>query len=727
MLKLYIDGHPVNISKGTRTDYYEKNPFFTNEGDYTLDIDINLNDPQNAKLYNYIHRMDRVRRTSRREAILMDERGVLMRGQEVVLGTQNGVAKIQIVGGVSELNYLMGDKKLQDLDLWSPFDSDEVVYPPVCSFNESPHAEFGLMDSTQFDDSESARKLVWQIVNNPNWRVSDNALVQSNPCPQPYFWAIINRVITALGFGVGTNVVQTDPRYSQMIMVHAFRSRYIADILPRWTVSEFFDEIQKFFNVIVSVNKATHEVNIEHAWSFLDPTTMVTVKHEDIIDLVEKDFDHENEMTMVSYNSVHYKLTDKTINKYAALEANLVRDCDIIAAETVSGARAYDAHYNVGIWKAIIGDESFLQETSPTPGVEGNYGRHRIFTQTIDGEERRFVLWSVEDNYCAMKMVDMFGSKKSVREGDPDVEMRIVPARMVTSPIKGNNSHWWQYPLPAVDGEASSQKGFSVGMYQSEEPNENINDDIKTGYKEEESDDRADVMFAAFYFGQLPINWEDPVSQTPSGLVVPVASPDYLVQLHRLSDSPADGIFWRCARTIKLGSDLNRTMAIRGEHGMDAYSYSKNPLVDTSVEYKVRFRCARALDVRRVWLIENRRFYCKELKYDIADGRRSEVVEGRFFPLLEAGAGEGGESVFYVSYNLSRVVIDHRVLEVAANDTLHLELKLEGGGSASAVIAGTIVMGNVDVTSSALTVSGRTATVHIDHVTGDVLVKAWKA
>ena len=44
MLKLYIDGHPVNISKGTRTDYYEKNPFFTNEGDYTLDIDINLND-----------------------------------------------------------------------------------------------------------------------------------------------------------------------------------------------------------------------------------------------------------------------------------------------------------------------------------------------------------------------------------------------------------------------------------------------------------------------------------------------------------------------------------------------------------------------------------------------------------------------------------------------------------------------------------------------------------
>ena len=51
MLKLYIDGHPVNISKGTRTDYYEKNPFFTNEGDYTLDIDINLNDPQNAKPY----------------------------------------------------------------------------------------------------------------------------------------------------------------------------------------------------------------------------------------------------------------------------------------------------------------------------------------------------------------------------------------------------------------------------------------------------------------------------------------------------------------------------------------------------------------------------------------------------------------------------------------------------------------------------------------------------
>ena len=167
-------------------------------------------------------------------------------------------------------------------------------------------------------------------------------------------------------------------------------------------------------------------------------------------------------------------------------------------------------------------------------------------------------------------------------------------------------------------------------------------------------------------------------------------------------------------------------MALNGSNGLYENYYALNPRVDTSVEYTIRFRTTGSHDVRKVWLIANRRFYCRELKYDISAGRRSEIAEGVFFPLTAAGQSEGGESVHYVTYNLSRVVIEHRVLSVMDQESLYLEMKLDGGGSASATVHCLVLMDNVDVTSSVFTNYGRRATVYIEHVTGDVYVKAWK-
>ena len=167
------------------------------------------------------------------------------------------------------------------------------------------------------------------------------------------------------------------------------------------------------------------------------------------------------------------------------------------------------------------------------------------------------------------------------------------------------------------------------------------------------------------------------------------------------------------------------TMAIVGEYGMDANSYSLNPHVDTATEYHIQFRGRADMDVRKIWLVGNRKFYCKELKCQISAGKRSEIVEGTFFPLLMAGASEGGETLYYITYNLSRVVIENRVPEVSSNESLHLVLTLATGGSASLVVNALVTMGGVDVTSSVFTRSGRKGMIDIEHVTGDVYIQAW--
>jgi hypothetical protein len=236
-------------------------------------------------------------------------------------------------------------------------------------------------------------------------------------------------------------------------------------------------------------------------------------------------------------------------------------------------------------------------------------------------------------------------------------------------------------------------------------------------------------MFAAFYLGEISVNWEASGNNVPSGLKLPLASPDWQVQLMRLKGDPGSSRFWKSARQVRLGSET-LTMAINGTNGMDAYTYSKNSTADASVIYTICFKNFKQRDVRKVWLIDNRMFYCQELKFAIRGGKRSEIVEGKFIPMLaSAEQGESGEVEYYVEYDLNRVIVEGaRVTYVMAGDTLRVDLKLTAGGSGSATIGGSVEMGGVDVTSTAWHTGSAwgTAYVEIASVTGDVFIQAWR-
>ena len=729
-MRLYIGGALVHLPSNFSTEYYSKSPYFTNEGDFTLNIDLDLKDPVNARCYAHIHRIDRTKRTQRRDAYLQDETGIVVQGKEVLLDVTDEKASIQIVGGASELNYEIGDKNISDLDLWKGFDrtGGEVAFFPVCALNESEYAEYDLISGDEYESETGLRKQKWAIINRPRLNNNATQYVMSYDIGQPYFWAIMERVITALGFDIGTNVLKTDTRYNRMVMVHAIRSPYIADILPDWKVSKLFDEIQRFFNVVVNVDVSTHSVKIIHAHQFFTDDNMEEVKHSDILS-VDKAYDNDKGMTMVDYAAVHYGFTNKDVNKYSDISEKLKVVCTIQNGVSVSTGDNYDRNHYSYLWQSIM-NSGWQSENDIPSTIKDFYGDRVILKDTFSNEDRFFVLWSIEDDFCTFKMVDAFGAKTSHRQGASDVELHIVPVRMASSPIQGRGNSWWQYPLPAVDGEASSYKGTTWGGSAAipEEPDTNINEDIKRGYKEEGTN-RADVMFAAFYLGEISVNWEASGNNVPSGLKLPLASPDWQVQLMRLKGDPGSSRFWKSARQVRLGSET-LTMAINGTNGMDAYTYSKNSTADASVIYTICFKNFKQRDVRKVWLIDNRMFYCKELKYTIRDGKRSEIVEGTFLPVLSSSnQGESGEVEYYVSYNLDRVLVSgNRPTVVTAGEPFRVDLQLTAGGSGSSTINGSVEMGGVDVTATAWHAGSTwgTAYVEIANVTGDVFIQAWR-
>ena len=120
MTRLFIEGKEVALPSDLVLDFYSQNPFFTKNGDYTFDMDIDLAHPNNRLIYQSINRLDVTKRPTNRSAVLMCGPMEIIRGTEVILSIEENVAKIQIVGGNSELNYLSGGEQT----LWN----DRLAY-----------------------------------------------------------------------------------------------------------------------------------------------------------------------------------------------------------------------------------------------------------------------------------------------------------------------------------------------------------------------------------------------------------------------------------------------------------------------------------------------------------------------------------------------------------------------------------------------------------------------
>ncbi|WP_072532267.1 hypothetical protein [Bacteroides ilei] len=73
MTRLFIDGQEVVLSDNFELELITENPYFTRNGEYTYDIDIDLRDPGNRRIYQNINRSDVTKGVENRKATLIDD------------------------------------------------------------------------------------------------------------------------------------------------------------------------------------------------------------------------------------------------------------------------------------------------------------------------------------------------------------------------------------------------------------------------------------------------------------------------------------------------------------------------------------------------------------------------------------------------------------------------------------------------------------------------------
>ena len=635
MLKLIIDGQDVVLPADFSAEYHITNPYFTREGEHTYDIELDITNPVNAKIYGHINRYDVVSWPKGRTAVLVTEQGTIMRGTEVVLEMDETSVRIQLVAGTSELNYLSGkDMMLQDLGIATPepqgddalnsldgsYPTWEYVCAPFCTYNETETKDYEFIAN---EEGVPVSERNFSIYNLPHleWAQGESGFVNATLVitfikPLYYLAAYIDRVFRFFGYEIGENAIGNDAVWKKVVMMK----------VPRWTVAKFIEEVEKFCNVVFDVNNIKKTVNIRDAAEFYGAGQYEIIQSKDVVAPVRKKFDAEGiDDNRVVYENVHFNLENSIENNFRSLPDEVRSACSVVNVTIDSYSGNMKKCFG-NIWQTIVGSDAWIGEEGIPTSISGGMV---LYYAKIYNEFHKFLIRSIKEGMTTMRICDELEPIYS--DNKNDLELNIIPTEMVSSFLQFDHSQGndkaLQYPMPLVRGKKIEPAG-KKGQRDSE--NTSLCDMIIDGPTEtDDSEDK--VMPVAFYFGRRPANWER--EDTGAAFIqLPVASPfnEVMIVRKRIQNLPAE--FWRNSKLAYLGN-YTLDMSLTGKNGLYNTRYSKNHTIDTTQQHIYTFKTKKVLDARKIFVINNQKYYCSELKYTLQGKGLSEMVEGTFYPI----------------------------------------------------------------------------------------------
>lgn len=190
MISLTINGQPALLKTGTSFKLTRENPYFTNSGDYTLDVQLPLDGcPENQRIFGALHRPETTKKKLLGKSfpfrLLAD--GVRLEGKAVVTAVTESDAKVQLLAGPSvlRLDFLdaAGEEKYIDrLKLGNAYDTVWEQHRPGEA--QTPLETMRLLCSPDFSEAQTEQLLhgpnaVTDCVCFPVWSQADEAW--SNP------------------------------------------------------------------------------------------------------------------------------------------------------------------------------------------------------------------------------------------------------------------------------------------------------------------------------------------------------------------------------------------------------------------------------------------------------------------------------------------------------------------------------------------------------------------
>lgn len=412
MTELIIDGIQAVLPQSFTIQVKRENPLITKNGEYTYDVTLDLSNPVNAELYKHLNRLNSVAEvTTKRSAVLIADNRVYCNGTEVITGWTDKTVTIQIASGNSELNYIIGGDReiasLTDMPVTDPSDSPwehmDATYPDI-SYCVAP----------VFDESLGSLCNAWGIkYYDVNPQVS--SFNSSYKFAQPFLLPYIKALLEALGYSLMSNALE-DTAYKELYICQTAHPMNWCEMLPKWTVTEFLEQVELMFNGIFVIDNRSKQVDFLLRRSFFQGQTSIHVS--DIDDVYEVEVDDEPDVEDMADANVSYKMDDSEFWRFHSLSESL---------RTIASVEHIPASFNpnaIDIYRLTLWFSDSAHQNKNIIYYDDKSGLSAIYKESIHRIRADQPTASLTPVYL---LVDDFAPL--IREdGKTDIELEIGPA-----------------------------------------------------------------------------------------------------------------------------------------------------------------------------------------------------------------------------------------------------------------------------------------------------------
>lgn len=589
MTELFIDGIEAVLPKDMSTEVKRENSFFTKNGEYTYDLTLKLNNKTNADLYKHLNRLNSVSEVkTKRTAVLIADNRVYCNGTEIITGWTDDEVKIQVASGNSELNYFIGsDLKISSLKICSESPINNV---PVKDMTTKLYPEISACLSPVLNRTTGSLVNEW-ILNKTTSTgiyelISKASFSEYDYISQPFLCSYINKLITAIGYNLVENALETS-KWKDLFICHLNETREWAEMLPGWTVKEFLEQIENLFNAsfVVDSKKKTARLLFNN-----DFYVNVEMKHvQSVVDEYEAEVDDKSDSKLHAQANIKYSFPDNSYYRHRCLPDTIAKNAKRVTIPKLFSEIAGDLNY-LFLWFSDAANQD--KNTIYTDELTG---REYIFQKVIDGIIPNPYYYEINE-FAPIQRED----------ATAEIELDIMP-------VEFSNWEWHNYNDGIIEDKTSTpwlvptidKEGTTT---ESEEEND-LETQITNGVSE--SSETKGNIYLAFHRG---LNNPGPTWQPVNSF--PMAFTDEFIP-------DGTGGEWR---TNSAGMTLRLAT-------LDKNLYTGIFEIDETKSITITSYDPNVYDTRGIFEIHNKRYVCKETTYTLtADGRKS-AWKGVFHPI----------------------------------------------------------------------------------------------
>lgn len=683
---LLINNQPAAIKEGTTIEYISVNALFGDREDYTLNIELPLDNKENMAIFGRLDRLDVDISELFMDAEIIDG-SFRKSGAVAITSVTESMVKVQFLADRSFQNFYPDfDKKyIDELELpripkWIPDniaeqsngysnnrnqrgrtwngDGDRAGYAttrghgndddeePLTSEYKSPDDVWGTSDiialpwvnaasgniqnRADYGPRSGTEKYYWHVAAEDEY---DTETVQQLSC-QIRLYTLTQYICEALGYSFVASAWQAGDYfhlYSFNCIPAAWENSRWQDTLPHWSINEFFDELMKLMLCDIRINHKKKSVTFSWQESSLgDAIAIENVVEEHTATVTKEDDSEYKPARNISYadgghNMAHIYSCPWYFHKYDPKVKSFVSMQEIAnwMANPVD-----DRGRSIDLYSGYPYDIIFYAEKEDMYFVMYISGRFLVYPN-------KAVDFAKYGNVYRLLPLNAFGTRIIDEENWEDSEeINIIPV-WIDDTDKGL--------LPFFDaGSTGEESGIEDERYKRWEDQVSLNPNrtyvepdqiiqpyhykyIKNG--EQNKKTNYSHLQVGFWYGMDRRTWGN-TGELPR----PFINKKEFVTVWGYWNGGGNNIEfnqWQVVLNPGNGSlRLNTSL-----YGMGA-KMDEWIKIDTNKKYEISFLADDLPDVKSVFIIHGKRYLCAEIKVDITTDGMSQLKKGTFYRVI---------------------------------------------------------------------------------------------